>query len=81
MTPSEQARADALADAETLGRIAHERGERSPYVRSYIWAQNYGLRCLDAIYGRNRGTAGAMDAYSAAGAAAHSAFRAVPGLR
>ena len=79
MTTSEQARADALADAETLGRLIRSmHGVEScpsaaPYLCGMVPAAGATMH-----YIRHRNP---RSAYLNARKAALAAFRAVPGLR
>ena len=77
MTSSEQARADALADAETLlyyaTTIKATRGARRELVTALDNATFYGSRAARFV----AKAAGHWSAFTAA----RAAFRAVPGLR
>ena len=76
MTKSEQARADAMADAETLRVIAWE-APRAHVSNALRKARNLGVRAASEIeYG-----GGWLLPNVTAREAAHAAFRAVPGLR
>jgi hypothetical protein len=73
MTPSEQARADAMADAETLRRNVRVTDRKRIKALGDIDRLSGSLR---TFMGRNE------DAdYKEAQGAARAAFRAVPGLR
>lgn len=77
MSPSEQARADALADAETLQRNWWA-SPGAPFVHEPGIAADHGMRVAHRI------AMGWDDAASItfyAHLAARAAFRAVPGLR
>lgn len=75
-----QSRRDAISDADTLMRVAWDR-HRTSCARHLALCANFALRGLDAIAGRNRSAAGALEEGVAFTYAAHWAFYAVPGLR
>jgi hypothetical protein len=73
MTATEQARADAMADAETLLRVSEE-----GYYSELFQAPRYGDWAIRSLAGHISAFA-TPDVY--AQRAARAAFRAVPGLR
>lgn len=76
MTPSEQARADALADAETLQRLALVEFRRG---RGYSQEALRAAGRVRSIKAWSFGTPPAQPEWAIQ--AAQTAFRAVPGLR
>jgi len=83
MTTSEQARADAMADAETLRIVAGTEwpgrtSDGSPFVLAKANARRGRGRASLAFHIRRGRT---YSAYALVMDAAHEAFRAVPGLR
>ena len=75
-----QSRRDAISDADTLVRVAWA-CQRPGCARHLALCANFAFRGLDAIAGRNRSAAGALEAGVAFTHAARWAFCAVPGLR
>jgi hypothetical protein len=79
MTSSEQARADALADAETLRRLVESMHGVASCPQAPALLFGIPRYCSDVFMGIKQGTPW----FAARGArrAAWAAFRAVPGLR
>lgn len=87
MSPSEQARADALADAETLRLMALEANsyfasDYDPEFKTWTREDRTGYWIRDAQHYGYLAIGGAIDfCAERAAEAARAAFRAVPGLR
>jgi len=77
MTKSEQARADALADAETYERVAASAAWRGE-TGTASWWDAHGLGMAARRYMQD---GNAFWAQHLTVEAAHAAFRAIPGLR
>jgi hypothetical protein len=80
MTPTEQARADAMADAETL-RWAVQGVGGGPLVDASLQGGRAVRAVLKIDSGNDGGCHNPIQAAAWAESAARAAFRAVPGLR
>jgi hypothetical protein len=74
VSPSEQARADAMADAETLRLVALSLSPSGPLVGTALWVVRAGWTTRLGIEHARQPAASARKH-------ARAAFRAVPGLR
>jgi hypothetical protein len=78
MTTSEQARADAMADAETFMRVL---GICYPVSKDSYGAAYHAQWCAEQALIESSPNGRIQCAYAYAAASARAAFRAVPGLR